>query len=397
MKKLGYGWMRLPITNPNDKASIDVERAKGLADTFLAHGFTYFDTAYMYHSYHSETVLRQCVTERYPRDRFILADKMPMSDLTEAGQQEAIFEEQKQKCGVEFFDKYLLHNLNASNYDKAKAFGTIPFLVKKKEAGEIRELGFSFHDTAELLDQILTDHPELAFVQLQINYLDWDNEGVQSRKCYETAVRHGKEVVVMEPVKGGTLAQIPAEAEELLRAVHPDWSPASWAIRFAASLPGVRLVLSGMSSEEQLADNMSFMEDFTPLTEEERDTLFRVRDIIAGSIAIPCTGCRYCVEGDRCPMNILIPNYFALYNQEQHDTNPSWSSQKEYYSNLLAQGYGRMSDCIRCGQCEAACPQHIAIRDWLEKASEFFDAKGSGRTVTGERIYRSGHTEKLGK
>ena len=389
MKRLGYGWMRLPITDPYDKASIDVERAKGLADAFLAHGFTYFDAAYMYHSYNSENVLRQCVTERYPREAFRIADKMPMSDLTAPDQQRTIFEDQKRKCGVEFFDYYLLHNLNASNYDRAKEYGTISFLKEKRDAGEIRDLGFSFHDTAEHLDRILTENPDLAFVQLQINYLDWENEGVQSRKCYETALRHGREVVIMEPCKGGTLAAVPPEAEALLRAMHPDWSPASWAIRFAASLPGVRMVLSGMSNEEQLADNMSFMEDFRPLTDEERELLFRVRDVISDSIAIPCTGCRYCVEGGRCPENILIPNYFALYNQEMLDTNPSWSSEKEYYNNLLAQGFGKMEDCLHCGRCEAACPQHIDIRGWLEKASDFFDCEGNGRSVTGGRRLRS--------
>ena len=395
MKKLGFGWMRLPILNPLDKASIDQERVNRLADEFLSQGFTYFDTAYMYHNYESENSLRRAVVERYPRDAFRLADKLPLCDIHKAEDIPRIYEDQKKKCGVSYFDTYLLHNMNSSNYAAAEEMGAISFLLEKKAGGEIRELGFSFHDTADLLDRIFTEHPELEFVQLQLNYLDWENEGVQSRKCYETARKHGKEVIVMEPCKGGTLARIPQEAEDMLREVHPDWSMASWAIRFAAGLPGVRMVLSGMSDESQLQDNLRTMTDFQPLTEAEKALLFRVRDKIAASIAIPCTGCRYCVEGDRCPQNLLIPNYFTLYNQEQINTNPSWSSEKEYYTNLTIAGYGRAEDCIHCGSCESVCPQHIPIRDWLEKISFFFDAQGSGRTVTGERVFRDGSTEPL--
>lgn len=377
-KRLGFGWMRLPLLDPNDKKTIDIELASRLADYFMEHGFTYFDTAYMYHEYNSENALRECVVKRHPRESFTVATKMPMIDLEAAEDQVRIFGEQKQKIGVEYFDYYLLHNLNACSYEKAKQFGTIPFLREKKAAGEIRCLGFSFHDTAELLDQILTENPDMEFVQLQINYLDWDSEGVQSRKCYETARRHGKQVVIMEPVKGGTLANnVPEEAKALFQAAHPDWSIASWAIRFAASLEGVMMVLSGMGSEEMVVDNCRTMEDFEPLSEEDLKVVFQARDIINRGIAIPCTGCRYCVEGGSCPQNIAIPGYFSLYNLEQQDTNPSWSSQNEYYSNLVKQGYGKASDCIGCQQCEAACPQHIAITEWLPKIADRFE-KGIG-------------------
>lgn len=388
-KKFGFGWMRLPITDPYRKESIDVELAAKMADLFLSRGFTYFDTGYMYHNYNAENALRQAVVERHPRESFTIADKMPMTDIQVEQEQEMIFSIQKKRCGVSSFDYYLLHNLNASNYGKANELHSFDFLKRKLDSGEIREVGFSFHDTAQTLDRILTEHPEFSFVQLQLNYLDWENEGVQSRKCWETARAHGKEIVVMEPVKGGTLANIPAEAEQILRRVHPEWSPSSWALRFAAGLPGVRMVLSGMSSMEQVDQNTQMMQQTAPLTQEETDTLMQAGDVIKGSVTVPCTGCRYCVEGDRCPQNIAIPSYFALYNQEMLDTNPSWSSEKELYNNLLAQGFGSMDSCLKCGNCEEACPQHLPIRRYLEEASDFFDCEGSGRYVTGERRMKS--------
>ncbi len=389
-KKLGFGMMRLPITDKNNKGSIDVERTAGMVDMFMAAGFTYFDSAYMYHEFQSETVTGKTVVSRYPRDRFTVATKMPMGMFKTKEEQENIFNEQLKKCGVDYFDFYLIHNLNSSCIGTARELDTVGFLQKMKEEGKIRKLGFSCHDTGDFVDRTFNEFPQLEFVQLQINYLDWENEGIQSRKCYEAAVKHGKPVIVMEPVKGGTLANIPSEAEAALRKIHPDWSPASWAIRFAAGLPGVYMVLSGMSTEEQLADNIRTMQNFTPLDEKELAALETVRGIINGSIAIPCTGCRYCVEADRCPMNLNIPSYFALYNQEKLDTNPSWSSEKEMYANLLAEGYGKMEDCLHCGNCESYCPQHLPIRALLEKASDFFDAEGAGRTYTGEKITKSG-------
>ena len=249
----------------------------------------------------------------------------------------------------------------------ARIFG---FLVKKREEGKLRHLGFSFHDTAELLDQILTEHPETEFVQLQINYLDWVDERIQSRKCYETAVRHGKKVVVMEPVKGGRLAKLPADAEKLLRQVHPDWSPASWAIRFAAGLPEVEMVLSGMSDMAQMEENTGLMDTIQPLTEEEKGRLAQAAEILSALPAVACTACRYCVDG--CPRNIPIPDYFALYNGDQMALRQGLPVRKAEYERLAASG-GKASSCVSCRQCEQACPQHLKVVDQLARVAKTYE------------------------
>ena len=388
-KKLGFGLMRLPLTDPEKADSIDIEHMKKMVDMFMEAGFTYFDTAWMYCAFKSENAVKEALVERHPRDSYTLASKLHISFVDSMEDRDRIFEEQKKKTGVDYFDYYLLHDIESGNLAKYEQFDCFNWIKEKKASGQIRHMGFSFHSTADVLDKVLTEHPEMELVQLQINYLDWESEKVQSRKNYETAVKHGKKVVVMEPVKGGTLANVPEQVEGMLKAMDPNMSVPSWAIRFVATLPEVMMVLSGMSNLEQMDNNTSYMQDFKPLTEDEIETLHRAADVINGGIAIPCTGCRYCVEGGRCPENILIPNYFALYNQEMLDTNPSWSSEKEYYNNLLAQGFGKMEDCLHCGRCEAACPQHIDIRGWLEKASDFFDCEGNGRSVTGGRRLRS--------
>lgn len=372
MKKLGFGLMRLPTTDPNDQKSIDMPLMCRMVDTFLERGFTYFDTAYMYHDHQSEIAAREALVKRHPRDSFTLTTKLPVGMLKEEGDQERIFEEQRRKCGVEFFDYYLLHNLNTANYEIAKRFDSFAFLRRLKEEGKIRRIAFSFHDKADVLDLILSEHPEVELVQLQINYLDWESERVQSRLCYETAVRHGKEVIIMEPVKGGALAQLPAEGEALLKEADPDASVASWAVRFAASLPHVHVVLSGMSNMEQLEDNTTFMSDLKPLTEEERAMLMRCADIINNYTAVPCTACRYCVEG--CPRQIAIPDIFALYNAHMKAKllrawrNPA----KEQYREFV-ETRAKASDCVHCRQCERACPQHLEIVKSLQEVAAVFE------------------------
>lgn len=368
--KLGFGCMRLPLADPKDYAQVDIAQVEKMVDSFLERGFTYFDTAYMYHEFQSEKIVRKALVERHDRDTFTLATKLPTMFLKAEGDQERIFAEQLEKCGVDYFDYYLLHNLNAANYPTVERFDSFAFAARMKAEGKIRHLGFSFHDNAELLDEILTAHPETEFVQLQINYMDWENESIQSRKCYETARRHGKPVVVMEPIKGGTLANLPAEAEALLRRVRPDLSPASWAIRYAASLDGVMMVLSGMSSMEQLDDNTSYMKDFEPLNAEERAAVAEAVAIINRSIAIPCTACRYCVAG--CPKQIAIPEYFALYNNLEQSANKGFAVQTVYYANLT-QTHGRASDCIACRKCEKSCPQHLPIVEHLRRVAGKFD------------------------
>lgn len=362
--------MRLPLTDPEDFTRVDIPQVERMVDTFIERGFTYFDTAYMYHEFLSETIVREALVKRHPRESFTLATKLPTMFLREAGDQERIFDEQLGKCGVEYFDYYLLHNLNVLNYRTAERFDSFAFVARKKAEGRIRHIGFSFHDRADLLDRILTEHPETEFVQLQLNYLDWENESIQSRKCYEVARRHGKRVVVMEPVKGGSLARVPEAVERLFREVRPELSTASWAIRYAASLEGVMMVLSGMSSMEQLLDNTSCMQRFEPLDGRERAAVARAVELLNASTAIACTACRYCVDG--CPEHIAIPEYFALYNADKLSLNAGFSVQGVYYNNLT-QSHGKASACIGCRKCERSCPQHLPIVEHLKKVAEVFE------------------------
>ena len=360
IKKLGFGLMRLPQKD----GAIDVEQTKTMVDRFMNAGFTYFDTAWAYAG--SEDAIRQALVERYPRESFQLATKNA-AWINCKTREEAIsqFDTSLRQTGAGYFDFYLLHNLGESRTKYFDDFDLWTWVQEKKAEGLIRHVGFSFHSTPEELDAILTAHPEMEFVQLQINYADWDYPAVQSRRCYEVARAHGKPVIIMEPVKGGMLANPPESVQKILRSAEPDMSISSWAIRFAANLEGVITVLSGMSNVAQMEDNLSYMKDFTGLTDAEKETLQAAQDEIHRIPMVPCTTCNYCAKV--CPMHIGISgtftamNYLTLY----HDL-PAAKHQEEW----LVGGHGLKpaNECIKCGKCEKACPQHIAIRDELEKA-----------------------------
>lgn len=365
-KKLGFGFMRLPKLDENDAASIDIEQTKKMVDTFLKKGFTYFDTAWMYHAFKSENAIKEALVDRYPRDRYTLATKLHALFIKTKEDRDKVFEEQLKKTGVEYFDYYLLHDMREEHYKIYEELDCFSWIKEKQKQGLVKKIGFSFHDTAEFLDRVLTEHPEMEFVQLQINYMDWENKSVQSRKCHEVAVKHGVPIIVMEPVKGGTLANVPEEVEKMFKKYNPDMSVPSWAIRFAASQKNVMMVLSGMSDMDQLLDNTSYMEDFKTLDEAEYEIIRNAVEIIHSQIAVPCTGCSYCTEG--CPSSIAIPEYFGLYNEAKRMIS---EDTKDKYKKLLETS-GKISDCVECGQCEEICPQQLPIINSLKDVEKHF-------------------------
>ena len=372
-KSLGFGLMRLPM----DGERVDIPLCCEMADRFMQAGGTYFDTALMYCGEQSEAAVKEIVTNRYPRDRFTLATKLHAGFFHSLEDRDTVFAAQLEKTGVAYFDYYLIHAIDRNCYEKYTRLDCFNWLIEKKKQGLVKHIGFSFHDSADFLDQVLTEHPEMEFVQLQLNYLDWDSEDVQSRLCYETARRHGKPIIVMEPVKGGTLANLPEQATALMQAAHPDWSAASWALRFVMELPGVMTVLSGMSNREQMLDNIATAADPVLLSDADHAILRQVTAILRGQESIPCTGCAYCVTD--CPMNIPIPRCFALYNEDQQIYGGAgknwdssvWTPASTYYDNLMKENNGAAA-CIGCGACAAHCPQHLDIPALLQDVAKRF-------------------------
>ena len=367
IKKLGFGLMRLPTLADG---SIDIEQSKTMTDMFLRAGCTYFDTAWIYGGGASECAAKQILVDRYPRESFQLATKLFMKEgMTTVEEAEKMLATSLERTGAGYFDFYLLHSLNRDRVRYYDEHDMWSFIKRKKQEGVLRHVGFSFHDTADVLDKFLTDHPDMEFVQLQINYLDWENESIQSRACYEVARKHGMPIIVMEPVKGGNLANPPESITEILRAADATVSPSSWAIRFAASLPGVVTVLSGMSNIAQMEDNLSYMTDFKPLDENEMVVIGKVREAFAAIPTIPCTACAYCMKD--CPANIAIFDTFRAVNNYRLYANLGAS--KSRYERATKEK-GKASACIDCGQCEEVCPQRIAIRTELKAAAELFEA-----------------------
>ena len=362
----GFGCMRLPMKD----GKVDKEEFSRMADDFIASGLNYFDTAHGYLGGLSETAIRDCVVKRYDRSKFLLTDKLTTVFFQKEEDILPFFENQLKWCGVDYFDFYLMHAQDHDNYQKYKRCRAYEIGWQLKQEGKIRHFGISFHDKADVLDMILREHPEVEVVQIQFNYMDYEDASVESRKVYEVCEKHGKPVIVMEPVKGGSLVKLPAEADKILRDLHGG-SNASYALRFAASFPNMAMVLSGMSNMEQMQDNLSAMRDFEPLNEKEMNAVHRVCEIFRSLNLIPCTGCRYCVEESQCPKGIRIPDMFSSLNA--HEAFHNWNTAYYYNNVITGDGHGKASECIRCGKCEKVCPQHLPIRELLKKVAVAFE------------------------
>lgn len=362
----GFGCMRLPMKDEK----VDYEEFTKMADAFIDAGFNYFDTAHGYINGQSEIAIRECVSKRIDRSKFLLTDKLTDPFFKSQEDIRPFFENQLKWCGVDYFDFYLMHAQDRNNYKKFKECKAYETAYKFKEEGLIKHFGISFHDKAEVLDMILTEHPEVEVVQIQFNYIDYEDASVEARKVYEVCEKHNKPVLVMEPVKGGSLVNLPKEADDILRELKGG-SNASYAVRFAASFPNISVVLSGMSNFDQMQDNISAMKDFKPLSDKEMDAVNKVCDIFKGLNLIPCTSCRYCIEESDCPKGIRIPDMFAALNV--HEAFHNWNTEFYYNSVITGDGHGKASDCIKCGKCEKVCPQHLEIRELLTKVAETFD------------------------
>lgn len=362
-KNFGFGCMRLPMKED----AVDLEQFKKMVDLFLAEGFNYFDTAHGYLQGKSEHAIREALTSRYPREAYLLTNKLTDNCFTKEEDIRPFFEQQLKICGVEYFDFYLMHAQNARNFEKYKATHAYETAFALKKEGKIRHVGISFHDQASVLDKILTTYPEIEVVQIQFNYLDYEDPGVQSKLCYEVARKHKKPIIVMEPVKGGRLVNLPEEAAKIYSSLGK-LSSASYAIRYAASFEGIFMVLSGMSTLEQMEDNLSYMKEFHPLQPYELQAIEQVKPLLLKQATIGCTGCAYCLAG--CPKDIQIPAILSDYNAKLRD--PNWNS--TYYYGIHTYMHGKASDCISCGKCEAVCPQGLPIRTILKKIVPIFES-----------------------
>ena len=361
-KNFGFGCMRLPEKG----GGIDIEQCKLMFDKFLEEGFNYFDTAHGYHDGKSETAIRQCLTSRHPRESYVLTNKLTEPYFNKREDIRPFFESQLKACGVDYFDFYLMHAQDKRIFQKFKRCQAYEEALALKEEGKIKHFGISFHDKSSVLEEILTQYPQIEVVQIQFNYVDYDDASVESRKCYEVCRKFGKPVIVMEPVKGGSLVNLPDEAKKVFDDLGGG-SPASYAIRFAASFDGIMMVLSGMSNLAMVEENTSFMKNFKPLNEREMEAVGKVRSIFRAQNLIPCTACHYCTSD--CPKHILIPDLFACLNAMR--AFKTWNA--SYYYSVHTTDHGKASDCIKCGKCEAACPQHLPIRDLLVDVAKEFE------------------------
>ena len=363
-KNFGFGCMRLPRKGDG----IDYDEFNRMIDTFIENGFNYFDTAHGYHDGKSETALRDCLVKRYHRDKYIFANKLTDFCFKSEADVKPFVESQLALCGVEYFDFYLMHAQNRGNYQYFRDCRAYEQAFELKEQGKLRHIGISFHDTADVLESILKDYPQLEFVQIQLNYVDFNDQAIQSKKCYDVCRKYNKPVIVMEPVKGGNLVNLPSDAKKYFDAIG-DSSYASYAIRFAAGFDGVFMVLSGMSDLGQMKDNISFMKDFKPLDAREMDAVAKVCAVFKGMNLIACTACRYCTAG--CPKNIPIPDLFACMNTRTiyHDWNAN------YYYDIHTAKSGKASECVKCGKCEISCPQHLSIRALLDDVAKEFEKR----------------------